>query len=103
MHWKILSISAPDGELITEAKYFVTYASEGQKVETEGHWYFQEPQLNKPLSQVSEEMVVAWIREQTMRDGKNMIEARLQEQMDNLKKQRKTALPWLPQVFTPEV
>ena len=102
MDWKILSIGA-EGDLITEAKYFVTAEKGGLKVETEGNWYFKSPELVIPMSQVTEAMVVQWIKDQTMQDGNNIIEARLQEQLAALQKQRKTPLPWMPQVFTPEI
>jgi len=38
-----------------------------------------------------------------MADGKNMIEARLAEQMVNVVEQQARPLPWMPQVFTPEI
>jgi hypothetical protein len=48
-------------------------------------------------------MIVGWIKDQTVRDGANMVEARLGEQIASLKAERETPLPWLPQVFTPEI
>jgi len=101
--WKILGIDSPDGELITQAKYFATVSDKDLVVETEGFWTFQEPKLNVPFANVTEDMIVAWIWAETMQDGANMVEARLAEQLDALKKQRVTPLPWAPQVFTPEI
>jgi len=101
--WKILGIDSPDGELITQAKYFATVSDKDLVVETEGFWTFQEPKLNVAFANVTEDMIVAWIRAETMQDGANMVEARLAEQLDALKKQRVTPLPWAPQVFTPEI
>ena len=101
--WKILGIDSPDGELITRARYFATVADGDLVVETEGFWTFQEPKLNVAFANVTEDMIVAWIQAETMKDGANMIEKRLNEQLEALKKQRVTPLPWAPQVFTPEI
>jgi hypothetical protein len=101
--WKILGIDSPDGELITKARYFASVSDKDLIVETEGFWTFQEPKLNVAFANVTEDMIVAWIQAETMQDGKNMIEKRLNEQLDALKKQCVTPLPWAPQVFTPEI
>jgi hypothetical protein len=101
--WKILGIDSTEKGLITQAKYFATVSDKNLVVETEGFWAFQEPKLNVAFENVTEEMIVAWIRVETMKDGANMIEKRLDEQLDALKKQRVTPLPWAPQVFTPEI
>jgi hypothetical protein len=100
--WKILGIKSPDGELITEAKYFASISLGGFTVETEGNWTFLEPKLAVPFADVTEEMIVGWVKTQTMRDGANMIETRLAEQLAALQKDRETPLPWAPQVFTPK-
>jgi hypothetical protein len=101
--WKILGIDSPDGELITQAKYFASVSDKDLVVETEGFWTFQEPKLNVAFANLTEDMIVAWIRAETMKNGANMVEARLTEQLEALKKQRVTPLPWAPQVFTPEI
>ena len=95
--WKILDVDATDG-LITQAKYEV----KTEKVETEGYWVFGDPVLRVPFEEVTEEMVIEWVREDSMRDGKNIIESRLEEQINALGKQKVVA-PWLPQVFTPNL
>lgn len=101
--WKILGIDSPDGELITRARYFATVSDKDLVVETEGYWTFREPKLNVQFVDVTEDMIVAWVQAETTQDGANMIEKRLNEQLDALKKQRVTPLPWAPQVFTPEI
>jgi hypothetical protein len=101
--WKILEIDAPDGELILRAKYFASVAEKDLIVETEGYWTFQEPKLNIPFIDLTEEIIVAWIQAETMQDGVNNIERRLAEQLEALKKQQLTPLPWAPQVFTPDL
>lgn len=98
--WKILGIKA-DGDLITQARYFARLENQFAAVETEGNWFFREPKMTVPFDQVTEAMIVEWIKAETMADGKNMIEARLAEQMVNVVKQQDRPLPWAPQVFTP--
>jgi hypothetical protein len=98
--WKILGIKA-DGDLITEARYFARLENQFAAVETEGNWFFREPKMSVAFDQVTETMIVGWIKAETMADGKNMIEARLAEQMVNVVEQQARPLPWAPQVFTP--
>jgi hypothetical protein len=93
--WKILGIEAT-GELITQARYFAIATEGNFTVETEGNWFIPEPKLTVPFADVTEEMIVSWI-------DKSSIEARLVEQLAELKKQKVTVLPWLPQTFKPEI
>ena len=95
----ITEIKQVDG-LITEAKYFDSLTDGVHTVDTEGYWVFQSPQLNTPFEQVTEEMIVSWIEKEAIRDGQNLIKSRLQEQLNNLAKASKSALPWMPQTFT---
>jgi hypothetical protein len=90
--WKILEIQA-DGDLITGARYFCTKNG----VETEGWWNFAEPVLNIPFADVTEEMVVNWVK----KDIGPQVEARLDEQASTVAKT--VVAPWLPQVFTPSI
>jgi hypothetical protein len=94
MNWKILDIEAKDG-VITSAKYYVSNGT----VDTEGNWYFPEGG-QVPFEQITEEMVINWIKEASMKDGKNIIESRLDEQLEQ---SAKTIAPWLPQTFTPKL
>jgi len=93
--WKILGIEA-DGELITQARYLAAIKDGDFIVETEGNWFLREPKITVPFADVTEDMIVSWI-------DKTGIEARLAEQLAELKKQKVTVLPWLPQTFTPEI
>lgn len=99
--WKILEIYADDG-LITSAKYLCSVVDGEKTVDTEGYWTFQEPQLIVPFDQVTEEMIVQWIEDSSVVDGKNIIKSRLVEQLESLQKQPVPA-PWMPQVFTPNL
>ena len=100
--WKIEGVKAIDG-LITQAKYHCRAEIPDLWVATEGTWFFAEPKLTVPYPDVTEEMIVGWVKSESIKDGKNAIEARLAEQIDALKEQASFNLPWKPQVFTPEL
>lgn len=101
--WKILGLEAPDGELITEARYHVELTEDGKTVATEGNWYFKEPTLKTPFDQVTEKLVIEWIKDESTADGKNQIETRLLEQMFEIQTKRDVVAPWMPQIFTPVI
>ena len=101
--WKILEISA-DGDLITHAKYHVlAQADTGEKVETEGNWWFSDKILNKPFNEVTEADVILWIQNETTQNGVNLIKSRLEEQLASLTGNGVVVAPWLPQKFVPKV
>jgi len=100
--WQILELSA-EGELITHAKYHLSLTDGTNTVDTEGNWYFANPVANIPFSQVTEELVSEWIENESMRDGKNLIKSRLEEQIALLEKSKVVVPPWKPQVFTPNL
>jgi len=87
--WKITDIHA-DGELITKAKYFCALG----EIETEGYCVFDDPKLTVPFAEVTEEMVIDWVK---ARLGE-IVEKRLAEQVTDSKP---VVAPWMPQVFTP--
>jgi len=90
--WKILEIQA-DGDLITGARYFCARSG----VETEGWWKFAEPVLTIPFADVTEQIVIDWVK----KDIGVQVEARLDEQAAVT--QRTVVAPWLPQIFTPSI
>lgn len=96
--WKIDGVQANDG-LITQAKYHCRAEQNDLAVETEGTWFFKEPKLTVPYADVTEKMVIGWIKA----DNDNLVEKRLAEQIANLESQSAMSLPWAPQVFTPEI
>jgi len=98
--WKILSILSEDG-VITSAKYFIKATDEINIVETEGNWTFDKFTCNTPFAEVTEEMVIAWIKEGATVHGKSVIESRLEEQLASMKT-KSVAPPWKPPVFTLE-
>jgi len=72
--WKILDIAA-DGELVTSAKYHATLKEDENIIETEGNWTFSDKILKTPFSKITEEMVIDWIKNESMQDCQNIIEA----------------------------
>ena len=90
--WKILEIQS-ENDLITSARYFCSKNG----VETEGWWKFDQPKLNIPFADVTEEMVIEWV---TAEIG-TQVESRLDEQAMATK--QVVVAPWLPQVFTPSI
>ena len=101
--WKILDIDAKDG-VIKSAKYFCAIEEDGLRVETEGNWKFRDPEGEfAAYESVTEQMVVDWINQEAIRDGKNLITSRLEEQLAALQDQTPVVAPWLPQVYTPKI
>lgn len=101
--WKILDISAED-EVITHAKYHVTAEDDlGNKVETEGNWWFSDKISKIPFHEVTEADVADWIEKESLQDGVNIIKSRLEEQLASLQGNRVVVAPWLPQKFVPKV
>jgi hypothetical protein len=86
--WKILDIYA-ESEIITKAKYFCSLSG----IETEGYCTFNEPKLKTPFLEITEEMVIEWVKSQLG----DIVEKRLAEQLNDSKS---VVAPWLPQVFT---
>ena len=101
--WKILDIDAKDG-IIKSAKYFCQAQDDETVVETEGNWKFRDPEGEvAPYLEVTEQMVIDWINQEAVRDGKNLITSRLEEQLAALQNQTPVVAPWLPQVYTPNI
>ena len=102
--WKILEVSAED-EKITSAKYHVVVTDElaTHSVETEGNWYFNGV-FNKSYADIKEQDVIDLIKKEAIKDGLNIIESRLEEQLYYLTDNKvKPVAPWLPQTFTPSI
>jgi len=102
--WKILEVTAKD-EKITSAKYHVIINDELNtlSVETEGNWYFNGV-FDKLYADITEQDVIDLIKKEAIKDGLNIIESRLDEQLGYLANNvAETPAPWLPQVFTPKV
>ena len=97
--WTILEVSSEEG-LITHAKYHVVASDETNSVETEGNWYFSDKIIKIPYEDVTEQDIIEWVEKETTQDGNNLIKSNLDKQLEALKSQTETQLPWI-QTFTP--
>ena len=82
--------------MITSVRYHVENTDGTNTVGTEGYWTFGDPVLTVPFNEVTEEMVIEWIKEASKVDGKSTIEANIEKQFNQPKK---VIPPWMPQVF----
>ena len=96
--WKIEGVKETNG-LITQAKYHCSAQKKDLWVATEGTWFFKNAKLEVPYADVTETMVIGWIKS----EDNGVIETRLAEQVANLAAQSETSLPWAPQVFIPKI
>jgi hypothetical protein len=97
-NWKIIEISANDG-IVKSAKYYVSCVEDDLTVETEGYWFF-DGEATIPFESLTEDHVIDWIKKSAVKDGKQLIESRLIEQINELKNKKQTIAPWMPQIFT---
>jgi len=93
--WKVTEIST-DGELIIHAKYYVIANNELNSVETEGNWWFSDKTFNIPLADVKEKDIISWIEKEATVNGVCHITDNLENQLNNLKNNNTTQLPWQP-------
>lgn len=95
LKWNITEMNAIDG-VVKSVKYIAELSDETNKVATEGYWYFNQNDGNL-IESLTEDQVIEWVRQATMKDGKNMVEQRLIEQINALEKP--VHLPWRPATF----
>ena len=95
LKWTITEMNAVEG-VIKSVKYLAELSENGQKVESEGYWYFEQND-GLPISALTENNVIEWVRQATMKDGQNMVEQRLIEQLNALAKP--VQLRWIPAKF----
>jgi hypothetical protein len=100
--WKILSITN-EGDLVTSAHYLLS-ATDGQNtVETEGNYFFEGKEVKIALSELREQIIINWIVDETTKDEVCSIKSNLDNQLEALKSQKSSGLPWLANTFTPEI
>jgi len=95
LKWSITEMNAIEG-VVKSVKYLAELSDNDQKVQSEGYWYFDQNGGN-PLESLTEDQVIEWVRQATMKNGQNMVEQRLIEQMNAMAKP--VQLPWKPAVF----
>ena len=95
LKWTITEMNAIEG-VVKSVKYYAEMSEGDKSVASEGYWYFDENGGN-PLESLTEEMVIEWVRQATMKDGQNMVETRLAEQLAAISES--VQLPWKPAIF----
>ena len=95
MKWTITELNAIEG-VIKSVKYLVEMSKDGKNVASEGYWYFHQDG-GLPISALTEDNVIEWVRQATMKDGQNMVETRLAEQLAAMSEP--IQLPWKPAIF----
>ena len=95
LKWSIAEMNAIDG-VIKSVKYRAEMSEGDKTVASEGYWYFDQSSGN-PIESLTEEAVIEWVRQATMKDGQNMVETRLAEQLANMS--QPVQLPWKPATF----
>jgi hypothetical protein len=99
-NWKILEI-LEEAEIITQIKYSVTASNKNNSVSTEGYWTFKD-KTHFLQKLTTEKDVIDWIKNESIIDGKCIIE-------DNLKKQLMAIepvvlkKPWILPTFTVKI
>lgn len=95
--WKITDLESKDG-IVKSAKYYVIAGDENLKVSTEGYCYFH-GFGGVLLDDVTEEIVINWIKEIHSKDGICFIIERLKEQIEQVQDTKQNDLPWKPKTF----
>jgi len=97
--WQIIKIFSKE-DLITSVQYKLSGIEQTIIIETEGTYLFNDPVLNIPFLDVTEEIVIDWIEKETIVNGQSHIKSGIEKQFNALENVEVVA-PWLPQVFTP--
>jgi hypothetical protein len=95
LKWSITEMNAVEG-VIKSVKYHAEMTKGGKTAASEGYWYFEQSD-GIPISALTEENVIEWVRQATMKDGQNMVETRLAEQLAAISEP--VSLPWKPAIF----
>ena len=91
--WSITNI-VYDG-VLKEATYYVVATNE--TTDLNGN-------IEKPFMDIQESDIIELIRAESVTDGINVIEHRLDQQLEYISNTKpKTIVPWLPQVFVPTI
>ena len=100
--WKLVEVTA-NNNLVTHAYYHVSATDGENTVETEGNHYFKGNEAKIPYEEVREQTILNWINDETTIDDVSSIKSRLDEQLLELKKDKKVGFPWLANTFKPNI
>jgi hypothetical protein len=96
--WSILEVFGD--QTISKVRYLLKAQDETNTVETEGEHTFLEGTVYKPLAEIKEENLIAWLDKDTTQDDVNPIKLNLEHQLEALKTSKKIAFPWEADTFT---
>jgi len=96
--WKLLQTSAAKG-VLKSVNYLVTAKEGNHEVQSQGHADI-EGKINLPFTDIREADILTCLQEMYMQDEPKSLKSRLQEQLDYLKTDVNTDLPWQNQVFS---
>lgn len=99
--WKILDIASINDEIVS-VKYSVKAKNDANLVETEGNWTFAD-KSHFLQPETTEKDVIAWIKAESIIDGKCIIEDNLEKQLLELDKQVSLKKPWILPTFTVKI
>ena len=100
--WKLVEVTAKGLEGGHDSA--TVTATDGENtVETEGNHYFKGKEIKIPYAEVREKTILDWINDETTVDEVSSIKSRLDEQLLELKKDKKVGFPWLANTFTPNI
>jgi hypothetical protein len=97
--WEILEIFGDDKK-IDKVRFLLKAKDELNTVETEGYHSFSDGVVWKPVAEIKEENLIAWLDQDTTKDGVNIIKLNLENQLKALKTSKKIAFPWENDTFT---
>lgn len=100
--WSISQVTS-EGDLITHAYYHVEADDGENTVKTEGNFYFKDKEILVPYKDVREKTIIDWIDAETTKDGVSSIKSRLDQQLLDLKSEKKDEFPWLANTFKPNI
>ena len=96
--WTILETTTIDGEL-TAVHYLLTANDSQHEVKSEGYAEVT-GKITVPYAEIRQSHIMDCLAEMYMQDDPKSLKSRLQEQLDYLKTEVSTDLPWQDQIFS---
>jgi len=100
-NWKLLQTTSVNGELVS-VNYLVTAKDDQHEVQSQGHADVA-GKINVPYADIRESHIIACLTEMYMQDEPKSLKSRLQEQLDYLKNEISTDVPWKDQIFSVKI
>ena len=97
-NWKILGTTSVSDELIS-VHYLVTAKDDQHEVQSQGHAEVA-GKITVPYAEIRASHIMDCLAEMYMQDDPKSLKSRLQEQLDYLKTEVSTDLPWQDQIFS---